>query len=159
MKDLHYQECPFNYQTVELMGKKEFAATVLDLEHETYIVHVGSVSFDASSTSSPLKFDVHHFYRPQIFGLIVKKAPTKVPDKYIHFANIFSPDLASKQPKYTGINNHAIELVDGQQLFYGPIYSPGPVEVETLKAYIKTNLVNGFIRPSKSLASIPILFD
>ena len=39
---------------VELVSKKEFAAAELDLEYETYIVHVGSVSSVASPSSSPL---------------------------------------------------------------------------------------------------------
>ena len=62
-------------------------------------------------------------------------------------------------PENTGINEHAIELVEGKQPPYGPIYSLGPVELETLKAYIKTHLKTGFIRPSKSPAGAPILFD
>ena len=33
------------------------------------------------------------------------------------------------------------------------------MELETLKAYIETNLANDFIRPSKSPAGAPILFD
>ena len=33
------------------------------------------------------------------------------------------------------------------------------MELETLKAYIKTNLANRFIRLSKSPANAPILFD
>ena len=33
------------------------------------------------------------------------------------------------------------------------------VESENLKTYIETNLVNGFIRSSKSLTVAPILFD
>ena len=37
---------------VELVGKKEFAAAELDPEHETYVVHVGSVGSDASPSSS-----------------------------------------------------------------------------------------------------------
>ena len=57
------------------------------------------------------------------------------------------------------INNHAIELVDDQQPLYGSIYSLGPVELKTLKAYIKNNLANGFIKPSKSLARALIFFD
>ena len=68
-------------------------------------------------------------------------------------------DLASKLPKYIEINNHAIKLVDSQQSPYGPIYSLEPVELKTLKAYIETNLVNRFIRPSKSPAGAFILFD
>ena len=147
---------------VELVGKKEFAAAALDPEHETYIVHVGSVSFDASpsSSASQLKLDVHPSRRPQISGFIAEEAPTKVLAEYSDFADVFSADLASELPEHTGINNHAIELVERcQQPPYGPIYILGPVELETLKAYIETNLVNGFIRPSKSPAGAPILFD
>ena len=36
------------------------------------------------------------------------------------------------------INNHAVYLIESKQTFYGPIYSLGPVELETLKTYIKT---------------------
>ena len=144
---------------VELVGKKEFAAAALDPESETFVVHVASLSSDASPSSSPLELDVHPSRRPHVSGLIAEEAPTKVPAKYSDFADVFSPDLASELPEHTGINNHAIELVDGQQPPYGPIYSLGPVELETLKAYIETNLANGFIRPSKSPAGAPILFD
>ncbi len=49
--------------------------------------------------------------------------------------------------------------MDDWQPPYGPIYSLGPVELETLKAYIKNNLASGFIWFSKSPAGAPILFD
>ena len=65
----------------------------------------------------------------------------------------------SELPKYIRINDYAIKLVDSQQLSYRPIYSLELVELETLKAYIQINLVNKFIRLSKSPASTPILFD
>lgn len=67
-------------------------------------------------------------------------------------------DLAAELPEHTGINDHAIDLIDGQQPPYGPIYSLGPEGLETLKTYIETNLANVFIRPSKSPAGAPILF-
>ena len=86
---------------VELVGKKEFAAALLDPEHKTFIVHIASLS------SIPLNA------RLQISGLIVKEAPTKVSAKYLDFADVFSLGLASELPKHTWINNHAIELVDG----------------------------------------------
>ena len=142
------------------MDKREFAAAALDPEHETYVVHVASLSSTplASLGSPPL--DVHPSRRPQISGLIAEEAPTTVSAEYSDFADVFSPDLASELPEHTGINNHAIELVNGcQQPPYGPIYSLEPVELETLKAYIETNLANGFIRPFKSPARAPILFD
>ena len=90
---------------------------------------------------------------------MANEAPTSILTIYFDFADIFSPELASKLPKHTGINDHALKLVDNWQPPYGPIYSLGLVELETLKTYIKTNIANGFIRLSKSLAEAPILFD
>ena len=136
------------------MGKKEFATTALDPEHETYIIYI------ASLCSNPLaSLDVHPFREPQISALIAKKAPTKVSAKYLNFADVLSPDLATELPKHTEINTHAIDLEEGEQPPYRPIYSLRLVELETLKTYIETNLANGFIRPSKSLAGAPMLFD
>ena len=140
---------------IELVGKKEFAAAALNPEHETYVVHV--VFFSSTPLAS---LNVHPSREPQISGLIAKEASTTVSAEYSDFADVFSPDLASKLPEHTGINDYAIKLVDGcQQSPYGPIYILGPVELKTLKAYIETNLANGFIRPSKSPAGAPILFD
>ncbi len=62
-------------------------------------------------------------------------------------------------PENIGLNEHAIELVEGKQPPYGPIYALNSVELETLKTYIETHLKTGFIRPSKSPAVTPILFD
>ena len=140
---------------VELVGKKKFAAAALDPQHETYVVYVASLS----STPLVAFFDVHSFRRPQISGLIAEEASPKVPTEYSDFADVFFPDLASKLLKRTRINDHTIELIDGQQPPYRPIYSLGPVKLKTLKAYIETNLANGFIKPSKSSAGAPILFE
>ena len=57
------------------------------------------------------------------------------------------------------LNKYAINLEDGKQLPYRPIYSLGPVELETLKTYIKTHMKIEFIRLSESLIGAPILFD
>ena len=114
------------------MGKKEFAAAALDLESKTFVVHVASLSSDVSPNSSPLEFYIHPSCRPQISSLIAKKAPTKVLAEYSDFTHVFFPDLASELPKHTGINDHAIELVNSQQPPYGPIYSLRPIDSEGL---------------------------
>ena len=142
---------------VELVGKKEFAAITLDQEHKTYVVHVRSVSSFASSRFSLL--NMHLFCRPQIASLIAKKVFTKISAKYSNFADIFSPDLVSKLPKHIEINDHAIELIDAQQPPYELIHGLRLVKLEILKAYIETNLANGFIKSSKSPVSAPILFN
>ena len=102
---------------------------------------------------------MHPSKRAQIAHLKVDEAPSEISSKYADFADVFSPKLAAELPKYIKINDYAIELIDDQQLPYGPIYSLGPVKLEILKAYIENNLVSGFIRPSKSLVGVPILFD
>ena len=139
---------------VELVGKKEFAAIALDPEHKTYVVHVASFR-----STLLVSLNIDPFREPQIFGLIAQKAPTKVLAKYSDFADVFSSDLATELPKHTEINTYAIDLEESKQPPYGPIYSLGPVELETLKTSIETNLANDFICPSKSPASAPILFD
>ena len=85
---------------IELVDKKEFAAVALNPEHETYIIHVESISSDALPSFSPL--DVHPSRRSQISCLITKEAPTKVPAKYLDFTDVFSPDLASELPNILG---------------------------------------------------------
>ncbi len=62
-------------------------------------------------------------------------------------------------PENTGMNEYAIELIEGKQPPYRPIYALSPSELETLKAYIETHLKTEFIRPSKSFVSTLILFN
>ena len=95
------------------MGKKEFAAAAFDPEHKIYIVYVGLVSSNVSPSFSPLELNIHPFRKPQVSGLITKEALTKVPAKYLDFADVFFLDLAFKLPEQTRINNQAIELVNG----------------------------------------------
>ena len=83
----------------------------------------------------------------------------KIPDKYSDFSNVFSKEKTLVLPEHTELNKHAIDLEDGKQPLYGPIYSLGLVEFETLKIYINTHLKTGFIQTSKFLAGVPILFD
>ena len=112
-----------------------------------------------SFTPFVVSLDVHPSWRPQIFSLISKKALTKVSAEYSDFADIFSPNLATKLSKHTKINTHTIDLENDKQPPYKPIYSLGPIKLEIFKTYIETNLANSFIHPSKSLAGTPILFD
>ena len=99
---------------------------------------------------------IHPAREAQIASLVAEEV--KIPTEYSDFSDVFSEEKASILPEVTELNQHVIELQEGQQPPYGPIYSLGPVELETLKTYIETNLANGFIWPSKSSAGAPILF-
>lgn len=141
------------------MGKKKFIAVMLDLEYETFVVHVPSLSSVASINSivsfSSIPFDIiTPFCRSQIAGLIAKEAIINISTKYNDFADVFSPDLI-----YTKINEHTIKLVNGWQPPYRSIYSLEQVKLETIKAYIEINLTNKFIWLSKSPAGTLFFFD
>ena len=133
---------------VEIIDKKEFAKAALDENVEAFVVHVTSIGLSSMS--------IHPAREAQIASLLAEEV--KIPTEYSDFFNVFSEEKTSELPELTELNQHAIELQDGKQPPYGPIYSLGPVELETLKTYIETNLANSFIRPSKSLAGAPILF-
>ncbi len=105
------------------------------------------------------ELSIHLSQVAQITALQWDKTPTKNLAEYSDYADVFSSDLALELPENTRMNEHAIELIDGKQPPYGLIYALSPVELETLKAYIKTHLITEFIRPSKSPADAPILFD
>lgn len=105
------------------------------------------------------KIAIHIICQAQIVLLKAKKAPIIIPEEYLDYANVFSEKLATMLLEYSEINIHAINLKKGKQPLYRPIYSLKPMKLEILKTYIKTNLVNGFIRPFKSSASAFILYD
>lgn len=62
-------------------------------------------------------------------------------------------------PENVRVNEHAIKLIDGKQPLYSSIYTLSLVELETLKAYIKTQQKTGFIWSFKSPVSASIFFN
>ena len=133
---------------VELVGKKEFAAAVLNPKYETFVIHVVFLK---------LVLGIYLDREAQIASLLTEDV--KIPDKYLDFTDIFSEKKALLLPKRIELNKYTINLEDDKQLPYGPIYNLGPVKLETLKTYIETHLKTGFIWPFKSPADAPILFD
>ena len=134
---------------IELIDKKEFAKAALDENIKAFVVHVSSLSLGSKMTIHPAR-------KAQIASLLAEKITVLA--KYSDFANVFSKESAEVLSERIGMNKRAIELEDTKQPTYGPIYSLGSVELETLKTYIEINLANGFIWSSKSPASAPILF-
>ncbi len=80
-----------------------------------------------------------------------------LPEEYKDFDNVFSTENAGHLPFHKD-HDHAIDLVDGKQRSYGPIYSLSENELSILSTCIDKNLAKRFIRPSKSPAGAPVLF-
>ena len=96
---------------------------------ETFVVHMASLN---------LVPRIHLDKAAQITSLFIKEV--KIPDEYSDFADVFLEEKALVLPERTKLNEHTINLEDGKQPPYGPIYSLGPVELKTLKTYIETYL-------------------
>lgn len=109
--------------------------------------------------SETVAIPIYPLQTAQISTLQWDKAFIKIPVEYQDYIDVFLLELVIELLKNTSINKHTIELVDGKQPLYGPIYALSLVELETLKTYIETHLKTGFIRPFKSPADVPILFD
>ena len=95
----------------------------------------------------------------KVGALLFDKAPTEVLAEYFDYNIVFSAENTAELLENIEMNKHTIRLEEGKQPPFGPIYNLGPVKLETLQSFIKTNLANGFIWPSKSPAGAPIVFN
>ena len=136
---------------VQIINKKNFVIAALDADSKIFVIHV--VIWEREKM--PMYFE----RQSQIRALLFNKAPTKVLAEYSNYNNVFLVEYVAELPENTGINEHVIKLEEGKQPPFKPIYSLELVELEILKTYIKTSLVNGFIWSFKFLVRAPILFD
>ena len=82
---------------------------------------------------------------------------SNIPSEYHEFADIFSKTKAETLSPHCPYDLK-INLEKGAQPSVGPIYSLSASEQEALKEFIEENLNMGFIQPTSSLHSAPVLF-
>ena len=123
----------------------------MDADSDIFIVHV--------ATREREKMPVHLEKQAQVGTLLFNKTLTEILAEYSNYNDVFLTENLAELLKNTGMNEHAIKLEEGKKPLFGPIYSLRPVDLETLKTYIKINLANSFIQPSKSLARALIFFN
>lgn len=143
---------------VELIKNSEFAKGASDRNFETFVIYIAILKILVAMPIYLSKaFQIQD--DPTWATLLWDKAPSEVPTKYFDYADVFSIDLAMELLENTSINEYIIELIEGKQQLYGPIYTLSLVKLESLKAYIKTYLKTRFIRFSKSFVGVRIIFD
>lgn len=81
----------------------------------------------------------------------------QLPDEFSEFSDVFSEDLAEQLPKHSQFD-HDIVLLPDTVPRYGPVYKTSEPQAKYLHDYILDNLRRGWIRPSKSSWSSPVLF-
>jgi hypothetical protein len=81
----------------------------------------------------------------------------KIPKEYIEFQDVFTLLPDGKLLEYS-LFDYEINIKEGEEPKFMPIYPLSQKELVTLQEYIKENLNKGNIRKSKSSAGYPILF-
>ena len=82
---------------------------------------------------------------------------TLLPPEFHEFLDVFSRQAADTLPPHRPYD-HRIDLHPGKEHGYGPLYSMSRDELKVLKKYLDDHLRKGFIRPSSSPYSSPVIF-
>ena len=122
---------------VQIVDPKKFVIVALDINSETFVVHIAICEQEV--------IPVYSEKQAQVGVLLFDKAPIEISTEYSNYSNVFSAENTAELPENIEMNEHAIKLEEDKQPPFGPIYSLKLVELETLKIYIKTNLANSFI--------------
>lgn len=129
-----------------MISQKKFVSAALDLSKKAFIVYIAYLSS---------KMIIYSAQKAQIVLLITEKIIILA--EYLDYIDVFSKKSAAELPKHSNISKYFINLELSKQSPYRPIYSLGLVKLKIVKTYIKTNLANSFIYPSKSLGGTLIL--
>ena len=135
---------------VELVGKKEFATAELDPEYEAYVVHIGSVNFVVSLSSSPLNEFVvaeldpeHKTYVAHVGSINLVALPSSSPlDVHPSRRSQIDGLIAEKAPM----------KVFAECANFANVFSPD------LAPKLSTYSLR-LVRPFKSPAGAPIIFN
>ncbi|SGZ31712.1 BQ5605_C045g12237 [Microbotryum silenes-dioicae] len=109
--------------------------------------------FSTSEEASPSVFPVG----PPDSAEYLDDLRSALPSEYHHLLQAFSKAQADTLPPHRPFDL-AIEIEDGKQPPFGPLYPLSEKELQALSTWIDENLSKGFIRPSTSPAGAPILF-
>ena len=80
-----------------------------------------------------------------------------IPADYHDFLHLFREKLAAELPRHRKFD-HAIEILPGKEVPFGPIYPLSEPQKEVLREYLERMIGQGKMTPSKSPAGAPILF-
>jgi hypothetical protein len=119
----------------------------------------------AQEFSLTMDKDILHHYDATVIGYVASVNPDPaevdpaniVPERFQQYVKVLGKELADKLPDHKPYD-HAIDLKDGEQPPWGPMYPLNKTELQARRDYLKEMLELGNIRPSKSPAAAPIIF-
>ena len=96
---------------------------MLDIDSKIFVMHVAIRERE--------NIPIHSKKQVQVGVLLFDKAFIEVLVEYFNYNNFFSVENAAELLENTGMNKHAIELKEGKQPPFSPIYNLGPVQLKT----------------------------
>jgi hypothetical protein len=119
----------------------------------------------AQDFSLTMDKDILHYYDAIVIGYVTSVNPdlaevdpiTIVPETFQQYVKVLGKELADKLPDHKPYN-HAIDLKDGEQPPWGPMYPLNETEHQALWDHLKEMLELGKLHLSKSPAAAPIIF-
>ena len=127
------------------------AANEFTIEYDESVVYVGN-KYEQVGVLRTVRFDEDLHGQIELQGEAVKD----IPWQYREFQSVYDGQYNDEQPPHHSFD-HAIDMVDGKQPPWGPIYALSENELGVLREYLDTTLASGKIRSSKSPAGTPIL--
>jgi hypothetical protein len=109
--------------------------------------------------------DILHHYDATVISYIASvnpdpakvDPPTIIPETFQQYVKVLGKELTDKLPNYKP-DDHVIDLKDGEQLPWGPMYPLNETQLQALWDYLKEILELGRIYPSKSPTVAAIIF-
>jgi len=96
-------------------------------------------------------------YSCHVSDILGSQQAQSLPEWYKDRADVFSRE-SSAQLSENGPYDLPIDLEEGKQPPYGPMYNLSENELMVLREYLQKYLARGWIRPSRSPAGAPIVF-
>jgi transposase InsO family protein len=90
-------------------------------------------------------------------GVLQSGNPIVLPTYLEGYRDVFDPSAAAMLPEHHAME-HKIELIEGKEPPWGPVYALSEPELEELREYLESATKQGRIRRSISPAGAPIMF-
>ena len=132
-KTIRFAQRKGRFRKIAMESSEQFANTARDAGNECFVMYAGGAGLD-------------------------REVPSQVPTAYKgQWEEAFSESAANVLAEH-GPHEMKIDIEEGKQVPFGPLYSLSEAESAVLRDYIQKNLERGWIRPSRSKAGAPILF-
>lgn len=137
----------WHYAMVAAADPASFAREIVENKEKAYVLHITAFLTPKEVAQQALEAD----------GDAPAETPKELPPELKGLEGFFDEQAAKRMPMLAEAT-HKIDLVEGKEPPYGPLYPMNEAQYQALREYIAENLENGRIQHSTSRAGAPILF-